>query len=172
MLARYRSMSGIALIILLLIAASAQGEDRPVQLSLLVPVQLFPDTDRISGVRLNLIYGRNASVTGLDLGLINHTTTGESVGVQLGLVSLADADFMGWQYNPVNVVRNDFEGFQWGLVNYAERANGLQLGLVNYEWSADRLGQYHQARRSVPGFPHRQLVVLTIHVFDHHRVDC
>ncbi|MEE9358684.1 MAG: hypothetical protein V3U62_10540, partial [Sedimenticolaceae bacterium] len=103
------------------------AQDKPIQLSLLAPIQIFPEDNSISGVRLSLIYGRNASVTGLDWGLVNHTTTGLSKGVQFGFVGLVDSDFVGWQDNTVNVVKGNFEGFQSGFVNYANYAHGFQL---------------------------------------------
>ncbi|MCB2231537.1 hypothetical protein KQH82_12535 [bacterium] len=112
--------------------ANAQENTKPLQLSLLAPVQLFDESNAIAGIRLSLLYGRNVSVSGLDWGLINHTTEGRSMGVQFGLVGLADGDFVGWQDNFVNVIKGDFEGFQWGAVNYANNGSGLQLGLVNY----------------------------------------
>ncbi len=115
------------------------AQDKPIQLSLFAPIQIFPEENSISGVRLSLIYGRNASVTGLDWGLVNHTTTGLSKGVQFGFVSLVDSDFVGWQDNTVNVVKGNFEGFQSGFVNYANYAHGLQLGFVNYAASMKRL---------------------------------
>ncbi len=127
-----------ALAIVLLIASAAAAQDQapakkhPVQLAIFTPIQLFPAKDHISGVRLNLIYSKNASVTGLDWGFINHTTTGKSKGAQFGFVGLADGGFVGFQNNWVNVTKADFEGFQWGVVNYANYCNGFQLGLVNY----------------------------------------
>jgi len=115
-----------------IVSTPALAEKRPVQLSLVTPIQIFPEDDNISGVRLNLIYGRNASVTGIDWGLINHSTTGISKGWQLGLAGVVDADFVGWQDNAVNVVKGNFKGFQWGFVNFAKHARGFQLGFVNY----------------------------------------
>jgi hypothetical protein len=132
MLRKITIMMVFILISLIIFSANVQAENKPVQLALLTPVQIFTEDNTISGIRLNILYGRNVSVTGLDLGLINHTTTGVSKGVQFGLVGLADTDFIGWQNNWLNVVENNFEGFQWGLVNYAHSANGFQLGLVNY----------------------------------------
>ena len=109
------------------------AEDKPIQLSLFNPVQLMPEDASIAGVRLNLIYTKNSSVTGLDIGfLVNHNGTGISKGVQWSLVGIVDGDFVGWQANVVNLTKNNFEGFQWGLVNYAENCNGFQLGFVNY----------------------------------------
>jgi hypothetical protein len=134
-----KSVVGLACLVstaLLILVPTVGAEERPVQLSLVTPVQIFPEEDDIAGIRLNLIYGRNASVTGVDLGLINHCTGGVSKGFQHGLVGIVDADFVGWQYNAVNVTRGDFEGLQWGFMNYAGHANGLQLGFVNY---AERL---------------------------------
>ena len=110
-------------------------QSKPIQLSLFTPVQIFNENVPISGIRLSLIYGRSVSVTGLDWGLVNHTTTGKFTGVQFGAVGIADTDFKGWQDNWVNVVKGDFEGFQWGAVNVAHYANGFQLGLVNYAGS-------------------------------------
>jgi hypothetical protein len=108
------------------------AQDKPVQLALFNPIQLFSENTSITGLRLSLIYGKNASVTGLDWGLVNHTTSGVSKGVQFGLLGLNDADFVGWQDNGININHGNFEGLQWGLVNYAGTVNGVQIGLVNY----------------------------------------
>jgi len=121
-----------ALIALAFVSAPAQAEQRPIQLSLVTPIQIFPEADPIVGLRINLLYGRSASVAGLDWGLINHTTTGKSQGLQIGLVGINDADFVGIQYNTFNISGGSVEGLQWGFINYANYANGLQLGFVNY----------------------------------------
>lgn len=122
----------LASLILLCLPPMTSAQSKPVQLSLFTPIQLFPENTEISGIRLNLLYGRNVAVTGLDLGLVNHTTTGNFLGVQFGLVGLAENNFKGFQDNMINVVQGDFEGFQWGFVNFAHYANGFQLGFVNY----------------------------------------
>jgi hypothetical protein len=126
------AFAAIALLVLSTASAPALAEEKPVQLSLFTPIQIVPEQDSVTALRLNLIYGRNASVQGFDLGVINHTTTGLSKGVGIGVVNLADADFLGFQYSFVNVTKNDFEGFQWGFVNYAVNCRGLQLGFFNY----------------------------------------
>jgi hypothetical protein len=125
----------ICLIAIPALSTQVLAQSKPIQLSLFTPVQIFDENIPISGVRLSLIYGRSVSVTGLDWGLVNRTTTGKFMGVQFGLVGIADADFVGFQNNAVNVVEGDIEGFQWGVVNYAHYANGLQLGFVNYSGS-------------------------------------
>lgn len=124
----------IALAVFICLSMSAQvwAQSRPIQLSLVTPIQIFPETDSIGGLRFNLLYGRNVSVTGLDIGLINHTTTGTSLGLQYGLVGIVDSNFKGWQDCGVNVTQGRCEGLQWGIVNYANDMSGLQFGLVNY----------------------------------------
>jgi hypothetical protein len=133
MLSKYSFSTLIILVALLIIAPTAFAQkERPIQLSLFAPVQVVNENDPITGIRLNLLYGRNVYVKGLDWGLVNHTTTGVTQGVQFGFVGIVDADFFGWQDNVVNITKGHFEGFQWGFVNYANDATGFQLGIVNY----------------------------------------
>ena len=108
------------------------AQEKPVQLALFNPIQLFNENTSITGLRISLLYGKNASVSGLDWGLVNHMTSGVSKGVQFGLVGYVEADYMGWQDNGINITKGKFEGLQWGIVNYAGTISGVQLGLVNY----------------------------------------
>jgi hypothetical protein len=124
---------------LILTAAPVLAETRPIQISLVTPIQIFPERYSITGLRLNLLYGSNVSVTGLDVGLVNHTTAGKFIGLQYGLVGLSDSDFSGWQDCVVNITNKKFEGFQFGWVNYADYMSGFQLGLVNYAKTAKGL---------------------------------
>ncbi|MFH1335147.1 MAG: hypothetical protein ABII96_01400 [Candidatus Zixiibacteriota bacterium] len=130
---------GLVGLISILLSAPGYAENRPIQIALVTPIQIFPEDNSITGVRLNLLYGRNVSVTGLDVGLVNHTTTGKFIGLQYGLVGLSDSDFSGWQDCVVNITNKKFEGFQFGWVNYADYMSGFQLGLVNYAGSAKGL---------------------------------
>jgi len=129
------TLFGVAILALILVAQPTLAEERPIQLALLAPIQIFPEGDAVAGVRLSLLYGKNAYVSGLDWGLVSHCTSGMSKGVQFGFVGLVEADFLGWQSTAVNITKGNFEGFQWGVVNYAGHANGLQLGFVNYALS-------------------------------------
>ena len=122
----------LSILVFVLTASTVWAQSRPIQLSLVTPIQIFPETDSIGGLRFNLLYGRNVAVKGLDIGLVNHTTTGSSLGLQYGLVGIVDSDFMGWQDCMVNVTQGRCEGLQWGVVNYANDMSGLQLGFVNY----------------------------------------
>ena len=132
MLKQYRIIFCVFVLILFSFTPKVNAQSKPIQIAVLTPIQIFSEDTPISGFRFNLIYGKNVSVKGLDLGLINHTTSSLSKGVQMGFIGLVDSDFVGWQYNSVNVTKGNFEGFQWGIVNYAKYANGFQLGIVNY----------------------------------------
>ena len=110
----------------------SRSQDNPVQLALVNPVQIVPESQSILGLRFNLIYGKNANVSGFDLGLANHTT-GKELGVQWGLVNLVDGGFTGWQDGFVNITKGSSVGFQSGGVNYHDgHFNGLQISVVNY----------------------------------------
>ncbi len=118
--------------VLSLLSVPASAQSKPIQISLFTPVQIFNENTPIGGLRINLIYGRNVSVTGFDWGLVNHTTTGISTGIQWGAVNLNDNHFTGWQDGVVNYTKGNAEGLQTGFVNYANYASGVQFGVVNY----------------------------------------
>jgi hypothetical protein len=122
----------LALTVIIAAFTSVSAQDKPIQLALFAPVQIYNENTSITGIRLNFLYGRNTSVTGLDWGLVNHCTGGKSSGIQLGFIGLVDGDFSGFQDNFINSTKKDFRGWQWGFVNYANSANGFQLGVVNY----------------------------------------
>lgn len=110
----------------------SKSQNHPIQLSLVNPIQIVPETQSISGFRFNLIYGKNANVSGLDLGLVNQTT-GKELGVQWGAVNLTDGGFTGWQDGFANITKGMSVGLQTGGVNYHDgHFNGLQLAIVNY----------------------------------------
>jgi len=145
----------------------ADEEGKPFQLALFHPLQIRDESASITAIRLNIIYGKNVSVTGLDLGIANHCTGGRSVGFQHGLLGFVEGDFIGWQDNAVSIIcggftgfqsgfynhcgrgegfqmwfvnrANDMRGFQLGLVNYTETMYGLQVGLVNVIHRKERL---------------------------------
>ena len=83
----------------------ATPTEHPVQVALFFPVQAFPETDAIRGIRISFIYGKNTDVTGFDWGLVSHTTH-SFLGVQIGGVGIAEGSFTGVQANGVlNYVR-------------------------------------------------------------------
>jgi hypothetical protein len=140
------------------------------QLSLLAPAQLFPDSFSVEGFRLDLIYGANEDLKGIDMGLINNSN-GNAHGLELGAVNLVGKDFGGVQFGLfnedrrnvngvqlglINVTRLSFEGFQaaalyndaqedmhglqLGIVNHAGSLNGIQIGLLNFNDDHKELG--------------------------------
>jgi hypothetical protein len=127
-----RSIPCILVTIAIFAALSAPAEaKKPIQLALLAPIQIFPDSETIAGFRFNLLYGRNANMNGFDLGLVNHIT-GDFKGLQLGPVGWIEGQLKGAQYGIVSLATGSFVGAQLGGFNYAKRGKGLQLGLVNY----------------------------------------
>jgi hypothetical protein len=128
----------LAVLLLIMISAgmaTAQSNDKPIQISLIAPAQIYSESNSITGFRINFLYGRNTSVTGADLGLVNHVTSGKTTGVQWGIVGIADDEFLGIQENWINISKKDFKGMQWGLVNSVNNARGWQIGFVNYAQS-------------------------------------
>ena len=110
-------------------AASVQAHTQPFQLSLFNPVQVFPEKTSIEGVRLNLIYGKNANVSGLDWGLVNHTT-GSGTAWQAGGLGMVEGDFTGFQDNFINITGGKFTGVQFGVFNQSSSGHRLALGWV------------------------------------------
>jgi hypothetical protein len=109
----------------------AQQEGKPFQLALFNPLQIRDEHASITALRLNLIYGKNVSVSGLDVGIANHCTGGLSLGLQYGLVGFIEGDFMGWQDNAISIVKGGFTGFQSGFFNHCGKGEGFQMGFVN-----------------------------------------
>lgn len=132
---RALAVSAVVVLTLLGLLATARAADRPIQVSIFTPAQLVPEDNGIRGLRLNLIYGRNRSIQGIDIGFVNRLTSGQSRGLQTGLMGMVDTDFCGAQLNAFNFTDGNFKGFQWGFVNYARNARGLQVGLANFAYS-------------------------------------
>ena len=122
---------GLTTLLLSVGTASSSAQDRPIQLALFNPIQIFPEQESITGLRLNLIYSRNKTVSGLDVGLVNHITGGPSVGLQWSLVGIVDGDFTGLQVGMVNLTKGKSEGLQWGFYNSGGHVSGVQIGIVN-----------------------------------------
>lgn len=119
---------------------------QPIQIALFTPVQIVPESQSVSVIRINFLYSVNRSVQYVDLGFVNLTSGGASQGVQWAAVAINKGSFTGWQAAAVAVTKGPFvglqsgwftsarqgEGVQWGVVNTAQSWNGLQFGLVNY----------------------------------------
>ncbi|MFN8548704.1 MAG: hypothetical protein U0527_12265 [Candidatus Eisenbacteria bacterium] len=62
------------------------------------PTQAAPPADSITGIRFNLIYGKNVDGVGVDLGLVSRVTN-NVLGWRWGFVGMVDNDFTGVQHN-------------------------------------------------------------------------
>jgi hypothetical protein len=111
-------------------AATARAQNAPIQISLFSPVQIVAPDKSVSGVRLDLIYGKNVDVTGIDWGIVNHAT-GNDAAWQAGAVNLVEKDFLGWQEGWVNLTRGEFTGLQSGGFNQTQSMNGVAFGVIN-----------------------------------------
>lgn len=117
-------------------AGFAFADTTPAMVSLVTPLQAPSSSYDVEGIRLSLIYGECASLTGADIGIINNTK-GEFAGLALGGGNIAGGRLHGAQLGLVNVNNNDTSawdsisiGVQCGLVNYADSFCGLQDGLL------------------------------------------
>ena len=108
------------------------------QLSIWAPkMQLVPPEIAISGLKLNLPYGSNGQVNGMDFGFVsisNEQTaelSAQVTALQINLWNSTNGNFGGIQAGPVNIADNS-DGVVIGLVNIAhDHANGVRVGLVN-----------------------------------------
>lgn len=126
---------GAMSILTFILPSLCAAQSEPINIALFNPIQIFSEDNSIRGLRINLIYGKNVSMVGLDWGLINHVGTGGMTGVQWGFVNICDGNFLGWQGGLLNLSMKNVEGFQYGLFNTGEHVSGFQLGLVNYAGS-------------------------------------
>ena len=111
----YRSFLAAGFFIAVAVSPALITAQEPVQnfeLSLLPPIQIRGEDSAIRILRLGL-YNKNISVKGLDAGIVNRNTGGESKGLQWGLVGYVEGDFLSWQNDLLaNITRQEFNGFQ------------------------------------------------------------
>lgn len=93
-------------------------------------VQICAPETEITGLRLNLIYGDNDDVTGLDLGIVSGSACIN--GLRLNAINLSDEHSGGVEIGLANVAKTEMVGWQCGILNYADSMSGFQLGLINH----------------------------------------
>lgn len=137
-------MKAIATILALLSAATyatasfaADGEEprrdrvAPIQLALWNPVQTSDEDASIHGFRLNLPYGANREVKGLDFGIASRTN-GNQYGLNLGGGSYVLGNMHGAQLNlAVSIAKGTTYGIQEAFYNQSRALYGVQSGVVN-----------------------------------------
>jgi hypothetical protein len=143
----------LGLSMLVFIAALAPAGDAacrtpvftPLQIALFPVAQIFRPDVPVRGIRLNLLYGDQQDVAGLDAGFINdvservsglgvgvvNLSRGDADGIQLALTNKVDGRFRGVQAGPANFSEGRLRGAQVGVVNSAGDGAGFQLGVYN-----------------------------------------
>jgi len=123
--------SGILLTATLLASTADALDCYPLQISLLPAAQIVPKDKSVCGLRLDLPWGENKSVSGIDLGIVNRA---ESVqGIEIGGVNWLAAED-----------RNMSWGIQAGVFNFMGTVpfTGVQLGLFNLTDNFFNIGSY------------------------------
>jgi hypothetical protein len=124
----------VALLTVALVGSAAPvfAGAKPINLSLFTPISIAKAEDSVTAFRFDLIYGKNTSVEYVDLGLVNHTTSGLSRGLAWSGFYYGEGDFAGAQISGLaNIQKGECHGLQWSFVNTAGSMRGLQVGFVN-----------------------------------------
>lgn len=154
--------AGMTICVFLSFPCVSRAETSHLQVSLFHPLQFIPDNYSIDAFRLDLIYGVNQDLRGVDLGLVNEAG-GSVKGFELGADNRVSKDFSGvqiglfnqvkWEYKGVqlgllanitghscdgvqvaiyNDAQEDMRGLQFGIVNHSGSLYGVQIGLINF----------------------------------------
>jgi len=94
----------------------------------------MPASQDVSGLRINLLYGKTANVSGLDLPIFALGETNNFTGVQLPFfigANKVNNTFKGVGFGLANIHGGESTGAILGLVNMTHNVNGLQWGAVN-----------------------------------------
>ena len=164
-------MKRVLFALIVVLSVSAFSFDTiPLQIGLWAPrVQIVPDEINVAGLKLNLPYGGNGYVGGVDLGFVSNNTNVSAF--QINLVNNTADEYKGFQVGLMNFsgtssglciggLLNYTEGLSYGLsiglVNTAMEVRGVQIGLVNYTefLTGFQIGLANIATKStVPFFP-------------------
>ena len=118
------------------LASACSAAWTPFQASLYNPAQLYPESTEVRGLRLNLLYGENARVAGVDLGCVN--LAGEVDGVQIGGL--------------VNGTKGRVRGVQVPAgMNHAGSIQGLHIGVGRNELHVREPRANHRVHSVAPG---------------------
>lgn len=135
-----------ALVVFLTVMSVSAFDTSPFQLGIWAPkFQVVPEEINVSGLRINLPYGGNNSVTGLDLGLAGSSNYASALQVNL-IFNRAQEEFAGLQaslFNQAgcasgvslggfNITDDKTRGIQIGLINSSMETHGIQIGAINY----------------------------------------
>jgi len=141
-----KKMLAVVLIVLGSCFAASAFDTTPLQISIWPPnAQVVPDYIDVAGLKINLPYGGNNTITGIDLGIAS--SSNRTSALQLNLINVVREDFTGLQLGLFNLdgaasgvklgllmnnVDSMSKGIDIGLINTALECHGLQIGLINY----------------------------------------
>lgn len=136
---------GVLLILIGVTSFSASFE-----LGLFSPKQLETVQTDVEGVRLGLVYTKNADVKGLDINLVANSknnfkglslgsfhdvTRGNFTGVRIPWFFMGtnkvSGNMSGLQFGAFNRVQGEMVGVQFGIVNINADTRGVQTGIFN-----------------------------------------
>jgi len=127
----------------------AKKRPSPVGLALLEQAQYPQPNIDILGMRLSIIYGRNANVQGLDIGAFGSGVEGNLFGLQTsgvlndigtssgsmqiaGIVNVCAEDFYGCQISGIaNSTAQSLYGGQVSVFNMTQTMYGTQIGVIS-----------------------------------------
>ena len=125
-------LSGAVVLAIALLCSACSTTWTPLQGAMFNPAQIFSEDIEVRGLRVNALYGKNASVDGLDVGLMNEVE--ERVrGVQLASLANRAGELDGLGVSLANEVEERVRGVQLaGAANFARKLAGVQLaGIFN-----------------------------------------
>ncbi len=107
--------------------------------------QIVPEEINVSGLKINLPFGGNDYIQGVDLGIASTSVDTAALQVNI-LVNRAHENFSGLQFailnqagrangiilGGFNITDESVRGIEVGIVNSALGVRGLQVGLINY----------------------------------------
>ena len=106
----------------------------PIQISICPPIQLLPENWDVWGLRLDLPYGNNRDLYGIDAG-IGNIVSDEFVGIQIGGINAIvglESHAIGLQVaGLVNDSAGNMKGAQISFWNQGGGFAGAQMGFVN-----------------------------------------
>lgn len=119
---------------MLFLISTMTFSETPFQLG--VPGTNMPADQDVKGVRLNLLYGKNTNMNGLDINILALGETDNFRGIQispfwLGANKVNDS-FTGVGFGGANIYLGKSTGVALGFLNYTNNFNGLQWGVVNF----------------------------------------
>jgi hypothetical protein len=111
-------------------AGTLKANWTPIQFSIWKPIQVVDEGYNVYGLRLNIFYGLNKDVRGLDMG-IGLNESASMYGIQFSMfLNKVTESMLGMQFGMINKAGR-VGGIQTGLINDTKNLAGLQFGLIN-----------------------------------------